>query len=72
MEAELTLTALEGLPLFVPGDDLVVAIRDGITRTGEKLADGDVLYKTNRCGSRKFVLPDYVEDCLPDSHPPSL
>ena len=25
-----------------------------------------------RCGSRKFVLPDYVEDCLPDSHPPSL
>ncbi len=43
MTARLTLAALEGLPLFSPGDDLVAAIRDGVARTGQSLADGDVL-----------------------------
>ena len=30
------------------------------------------LVLADTCGSRKFALPDYVEDFLPDRHPPSL
>ena len=43
MTAQLTLTALEGLPFFAPGDDLVAAICHGIANTGQSLTDGDVL-----------------------------
>ena len=48
MTAKLTLTALEGLPLFAAGDDLVMAIRDGISRADQDLADGDVLVVTQK------------------------
>ena len=43
MTAQLTLTALDGLPLFAPGDDLVGEIAAGIARASLALADGDVL-----------------------------
>ena len=43
MTAQLTLTALDGLPLFAPGDDLVGEIAAGIARADLALADGDVL-----------------------------
>jgi len=29
-------------------------------------------YLINGCRSRKFASPDYVEDFVPDSHPPAL
>jgi coenzyme F420-0:L-glutamate ligase/coenzyme F420-1:gamma-L-glutamate ligase len=40
---QLTLTALPGLPLVQPGDDLTALILDGLRSAAITLADGDVL-----------------------------
>jgi coenzyme F420-0:L-glutamate ligase/coenzyme F420-1:gamma-L-glutamate ligase len=40
---QLTLTALPGLPLVQPGDDLAALILAGLERAGVALADGDVM-----------------------------
>ena len=41
--ARLEATALPGMPLVRPGDDLVQLIRDALARAGLALAAGDVL-----------------------------
>lgn len=43
MTAQLRLTALPGLPLVRPGDDVFGLIRGGLEAAGLALADGDVL-----------------------------
>ena len=68
MTAKLTLTALEGLPLFVPGDDLVMAIRDGMSRTGETLADGDVLVVAQKVVAKAEGRLVDLADVTPGSH----
>ncbi len=49
----LTLTALEGLPEVVEGDDLAALIRAGLARTGITLADGDVLVVAQKVVSKQ-------------------
>ena len=41
--SQLVLTALPGLPLFKPGDDLAALILEGLARAGLALANGDVI-----------------------------
>lgn len=48
----LTLTALEGIPEVVEGDDLVQIIADGLHRTGIVPADGDVLVVAQKVVSK--------------------
>jgi coenzyme F420-0:L-glutamate ligase/coenzyme F420-1:gamma-L-glutamate ligase len=43
MSNQLTLIALEGIPLVQPGADLSSLIADALTRLGETLVDGDIL-----------------------------
>lgn len=42
MVSSVTYTALPGLPLVEPGDDLVAIIADGVRRAGITMADGDI------------------------------
>lgn len=47
-----TFTALPGIPLVQPGDDLAVFVRAGLSRAELALADGDVLVVTSKLFSR--------------------
>jgi coenzyme F420-0:L-glutamate ligase/coenzyme F420-1:gamma-L-glutamate ligase len=48
----LALTALPGLPVVAPGDDLAALLADGLARAGLALADGDVLVIASKLVSR--------------------
>lgn len=52
MAAQLTLTALPGLPLVRPGDDLVALLLAGLNAAGLTLADGDVLVLAQKIVSK--------------------
>jgi coenzyme F420-0:L-glutamate ligase/coenzyme F420-1:gamma-L-glutamate ligase len=45
---QLVLTALPGIPLIEPGDDLAARIGEALERAGLKLMDGDVLAVTSK------------------------
>ncbi|MBY0437411.1 MAG: coenzyme F420-0:L-glutamate ligase [Burkholderiales bacterium] len=49
----LILTALEGLPEVVEGDDLPALVREALARTGIALADGDVLVVAQKVVSKQ-------------------
>lgn len=55
----LTITALPGIPLIQPGDDLVVVILDGLARARIALENGDVLVVTSKIVSK-------AEGCIID------
>ena len=46
------LTALPGIPLVFPGDDLAVLILEGVERAGLALQDGDLLVVTQKVVSK--------------------
>jgi coenzyme F420-0:L-glutamate ligase/coenzyme F420-1:gamma-L-glutamate ligase len=48
----LTITALPGIPLIQPGDDLVQIILDGLSSAGLTLQDGDALVVTSKIVSK--------------------
>jgi coenzyme F420-0:L-glutamate ligase/coenzyme F420-1:gamma-L-glutamate ligase len=48
----LALTALPGLPVVAPGDDLAGLLADGLSRAGCALADGDVIVVASKLLSR--------------------
>ncbi len=48
----LTLTALPGIPLIQPGDDLTAITLEGLERAGIQLADGDVLVVASKIISK--------------------
>lgn len=48
----LTITALPGIPLIQPGDDLVQIIADGLARAQITLEDGDALVVTSKIVSK--------------------
>jgi len=48
----ITITALPGIPLIQPGDDLVQIILDGLARAGVSLQDRDVLVVTSKIVSK--------------------
>lgn len=48
----LVLTSLPGLPLFKPGDDLAIALRDSLDRAGLSLEDGDILVLAQKIVSK--------------------
>jgi coenzyme F420-0:L-glutamate ligase/coenzyme F420-1:gamma-L-glutamate ligase len=50
--ARLSVTALGGIPLISPGDDLVNIILDALKRMGERLEDGDVLVLAQKIVSK--------------------
>ena len=50
--ARLLVTALGGIPLIHPGDDLVAVILDSVTRMDDQLADGDVLVLAQKIVSK--------------------
>jgi len=50
--ASLSLTALEGIPLIQPGDDLAGIIRDALRRTGIALQNGDILVVAQKIVSK--------------------
>ena len=52
VDAELRLTALPGIPIVAPGDDLPSLIAAGLERAGLTLRDGDVLVVTSKVVSR--------------------
>lgn len=49
---QLTLTALPGIPIIQPGDDLVAIIHEGLMAAGIQLEDGDVLVVASKIVSR--------------------
>lgn len=49
---QLTITALPGIPLIRPGDDLAQIILDGLMRAGISLMDGDALVVTSKIVSK--------------------
>src|SRR5690606_3189416 len=62
--ATLTITALPGIPLVEPGDDLVRIILDGLDAAGLHLQSGDVLVVTSKIVSKaegRLVQLDTVE-----------
>lgn len=52
MTAGITLTALEGLPLVGPGDDLAKMIADGLVRDGIEPKGGDILVVAQKIVSK--------------------
>ena len=52
----LTLTALEGMPEVVAGDDLARLVRDALARSGIRPADGDVLVCGDDADARETVI----------------
>ena len=50
--SRLVLTALDGLPIVQPGDDLAALILDALRRTSIVLQRGDVLVVTSKVFSR--------------------
>ena len=49
---QMTLTALPGIPLVRPGDDLTGLILQGLTRGSLTLADGDILVVAQKIVSK--------------------
>lgn len=49
---QMTLTALPGIPLVQPGDDLAGLILDGLQRAGIELRDGDLLVVAQKVVSK--------------------
>ena len=61
--ARLTLTALPGIPLIRPGDDLAAVTLTGLKQAGVSLSDGDVLVYASKIISKaegRFVSLDQV------------
>jgi len=52
MPDRLNLTALDGIPLVKPGDDLADLIGDALAQSGEQLTDGDVLVVAQKIVSK--------------------
>ena len=52
MTSQMILTALPGIPLVFPGDDLAVLILEGVERAGLVLQDGDLLVVTQKVVSK--------------------
>jgi coenzyme F420-0:L-glutamate ligase/coenzyme F420-1:gamma-L-glutamate ligase len=52
VSAKLTVTALGGIPLIKPGDDLVRIILDALADTGDQLVDGDILVLAQKIVSK--------------------
>lgn len=52
MASRMTLTALEGIPLVQPGDDLASIVITALDDTGEQLRDGDVLVLAQKIVSK--------------------
>jgi coenzyme F420-0:L-glutamate ligase/coenzyme F420-1:gamma-L-glutamate ligase len=52
MTTRMTLTALEGIPLVQPGDDLASIVIEALGATGEVLRDGDVLVMAQKIVSK--------------------
>lgn len=52
MATSITYTALPGLPLVEPGDDLVAIIADGVRRAGLDVADGDIFVLAQKIVSK--------------------
>lgn len=50
--ASLSITALAGIPLISPGDDLVQIILHALDRMGERLANGDILVLAQKIVSK--------------------
>ncbi len=50
--ARLSVTALGGIPLINPGDDLAQIILGALDRMGERLADGDILVLAQKIVSK--------------------
>ncbi len=64
MPPRMTLTALEGVPRVEPGDDLAALVLAAVERSGEALADGDVLVVAQKIVSKaegRIVEIDGVE-----------
>lgn len=49
---QITMTALPGLPIVAPGDDLLEAVDAGMDRAGLRFADGDVLVLAQKIVSK--------------------
>lgn len=52
MPDRLTLTALDGVPMVRPGDDLAEIVGDAISATGETLDDGDIVVVAQKIVSK--------------------
>ena len=63
----LALSALPGMPVVMPGDDLASLIGDGLARAGLVLADGDVIVVASKLVSRAEAR--YVDLATVDASP---
>ncbi len=52
MNRRVTMTALPGIPLVSPGDDLAGLVLDAVAASGETLATGDVLVVAQKIVSK--------------------
>jgi coenzyme F420-0:L-glutamate ligase/coenzyme F420-1:gamma-L-glutamate ligase len=66
--AQVTLTALPGLPLVKPGDDLAALILAGLAAAGLTLASGDVLAIAQKVVSKSEGRLVRLEDITPSAH----
>lgn len=48
----LTLTGLPGIPMVAPGDDLAALVLDALARTGQALAEGDIIAVSQKIVSK--------------------
>ena len=64
---QLILTALPGLPLFKPGDDLGGLILDGLARAGLTLANGDVIAIAQKVVSKSQGCLVKLDDVTPSA-----
>jgi coenzyme F420-0:L-glutamate ligase/coenzyme F420-1:gamma-L-glutamate ligase len=67
MSNQLTLIALEGIPLVQPGADLSSLIADALTRLGETLVDGDILVVAQKIVSIATITPSTQAETLAKS-----
>jgi len=67
MSGQLTLTALPGLPMVRPGDDLTGLVLDGLDRAGLRLAAGDVLVVTQKIVSKAEGRLVHLTDVSPSA-----
>lgn len=67
MSGQLTLTALPGLPMVRPGDDLAGLVLDGLDRAGLRLAAGDVLAVTQKIVSKAEGRLVHLTDVSPSA-----
>lgn len=59
------MTALPGIPIVQPGDDLVRLILDGLERAGLTLEDGDALVVTSKIVSKAEGRTARISDVVP-------